>query len=117
MNRRALVLAADSAGTVTTWVNGRRERRYFKGENKIFQLSESRPIGLMTFGDADFVGVPWELIVKKVSLGTGWSERAQDGARKPAVDPKRHIAILNADRAKICEAPGLFPVSTNAAFR
>jgi hypothetical protein len=25
----------------------------------------------MTFGDADFVGVPWELIVKKVSLGTG----------------------------------------------
>jgi hypothetical protein len=25
----------------------------------------------MTFGDADFVGVPRELIVKKVSLGTG----------------------------------------------
>ena len=44
MNRRALVLAADSAGTVTTWVNGNREERYFKGENKIFscrRLSQS----------------------------------------------------------------------------
>jgi|SRR5580700_8222231 hypothetical protein len=79
MNRRALVLAADCAGTVTTWVNGRRERRYFKGENKIFQLSESRPIGLMTFGDADFVGVPWELIVKKVSLGTAKSFKDVSG--------------------------------------
>src|SRR5271156_3823320 len=65
MNRRALVLAADSAGTVTTWAEGRRESRYFKGENKIFQLSEVQPIGLMTFGNADFAGVPCELIVRR----------------------------------------------------
>lgn len=71
MNRRALVLAADSAGTVTTWVNGKREERYFKGENKIFQLSETQPVGLMTFGNADFAGVPWELVVKKFRMELG----------------------------------------------
>ena len=71
MNRQAAVLAADSAGTVTAWVNGREEKRYFKGENKIFQCSDHHPVGLMTFGNADLQRNPWELIVKtfRSSLG------------------------------------------------
>jgi hypothetical protein len=64
MNRQAAVLAADSAGTVTAWVNGREEKRYFKGENKIFQCSDHHPVGLMTFGNADLQRIPWELIIK-----------------------------------------------------
>jgi hypothetical protein len=28
-----------------------------------------------------------------------------EDSRKPAVDPKRHISILNADRAEICKVP------------
>jgi hypothetical protein len=64
MNRQAAVLAADSAGTVTTWVNGQEEKRYFKGENKIFQCSDHHPVGLMTFGNADLQRIPWELIIK-----------------------------------------------------
>lgn len=64
MNRRAAVLAADSAGTVTSYVNGQAETRYFKGENKVFQLSEHHPMGLMTFGNAHVLQVPWDIVVK-----------------------------------------------------
>lgn len=64
MNRLAVVLAADSATTVSHWNGGQREERYFKGANKIFQLSDSEPIGLMIFDSADLLRMPWELAVK-----------------------------------------------------
>ena len=59
MNRLAVVLAADSATTVTRWSEAGREERYFKGANKIFQLSDHRPIGLMIYDAADILsGLP-----------------------------------------------------------
>jgi hypothetical protein len=64
MNRHAAVLAADSASTVTRWVNGTEETRYFKGANKIFQLSHHRPVGVMIFNAADLLNVPWEILLK-----------------------------------------------------
>lgn len=64
MNRLAVVLAADSATTVQSWVNGKQEERYFKGANKIFQLSDAHPIGVMIFDSADLLRVPWETTVK-----------------------------------------------------
>jgi len=64
MNRRSLVLAADSAATVSRWERGRKEERYFKGSNKIFQLTNNEPIGIMIYDSADLHRVPWEIIVK-----------------------------------------------------
>lgn len=64
MNRHAAVLAADSATTVTSWTGGERETRYFKGANKILQLSNHHPVGIMTFDSADVLDVPWEVVVK-----------------------------------------------------
>lgn len=64
MNRLAVVLAADSATTVSRWVDGKREERYFKGANKVFQLSDLQPVGLMIYDSADILNVPWELIIK-----------------------------------------------------
>lgn len=64
MNRLAVVLAADSATTVTQWGDAGREDRYFKGANKIFQLSDHHPVGLMIFDAADILRVPWEIVVK-----------------------------------------------------
>lgn len=64
MNRHAAVLAADSATTVSSWTGSSRETRYFKGANKIHQLSDSRPIGMMIFDSADLLNVPWEVVVK-----------------------------------------------------
>jgi len=64
MNRLAIVLAADSATTVTHWTERGSEERYFKGANKIFQLSDHHPVGLMIFDSADILRVPWEIVVK-----------------------------------------------------
>ncbi|MEN3793945.1 hypothetical protein [Fulvimarina sp. MAC3] len=65
MNRFAAVLAADSATTVTQWKGGKREERYFKGANKIFQFSDHHPVGLMIFDGAEVMGVPWEIVIKE----------------------------------------------------
>ena len=64
MNQHALVFAADSATTVTHWIRGDKEIRYFKGANKLFQLSNLHPVGMMIFGSASLHAVPWEIIVK-----------------------------------------------------
>ncbi|MGO4337849.1 hypothetical protein AB4037_23310 [Labrys sp. KB_33_2] len=65
MNRLAVVLAADSATTVTRWTENGKEERYFKGANKIFQLSNYQPVGLMIYDSADILSVPWEVVVKE----------------------------------------------------
>jgi hypothetical protein len=64
MNRLAIVMAADSASTVTHYTDHGSEERYFKGANKIFQLSDHHPVGLMIFDSADILRVPWEIVVK-----------------------------------------------------
>lgn len=65
MNRYVIALAADSATTVAHYVGTERKERYFKGANKIFQLSNHHPVGAMIFGTATLHEVPWELIVKE----------------------------------------------------
>jgi hypothetical protein len=64
MNRLAIVLAADSASTVTQWTEKSSGERYFKGSNKIFQLSDHHPVGLMIFDSSNILRVPWEIVVK-----------------------------------------------------
>jgi hypothetical protein len=66
MNRYAAVLAADSATTSSHWdpVERRATPRYFKGANKIFQLSSFQPVGVMIYDTAALHGVPWEIIIK-----------------------------------------------------
>jgi hypothetical protein len=61
LNKYAVVIAADSAVT-TTDSNG--HERYSKGGNKIFQLSNEHPVGVMIFGSAMLDGMPWEVIIK-----------------------------------------------------
>jgi hypothetical protein len=64
LNKSCIALAADSATTVTYWEKGEEKTRYFKGANKIFNLSSVHPIGLMTYASASLQGVPWEIISK-----------------------------------------------------
>lgn len=61
LNKYAAVLAADSA---VTYTNGSGEARYSKGGNKIFQLSQSEPVGIMIFDAAAVCGMPWEVLIK-----------------------------------------------------
>jgi hypothetical protein len=77
MNEHVIVLAADSATTVSMLMSGERKTRYFRGANKLFQLSRIHPVGLMIHGAATVQGVPWELLIKdfRVSLDEKSFER------------------------------------------
>lgn len=60
MNKEAVVLAADSAVTL---------RRVYLTKvsvsaDKIFQMSMNSPVGIMIYGNALFMGLPWETVIK-----------------------------------------------------
>ncbi len=68
MNKEAVALAADSAVTATTGID---KRKIFTSANKIFALSKYHPVGIMVYGSADFMGIPWETLIKiyRANLG------------------------------------------------
>jgi hypothetical protein len=65
LNRNAVALAADSA--VTLRLPDGSTKIY--QTNKLFTLSKFEPVGIMVYGNADFMGVPWETIVKRYRAG------------------------------------------------
>lgn len=64
MNKNGIALAADSAVTVTNGVEGYSSSKIYNTANKLFMLSKYHPIGIMIYSSADFMQVPWELIIK-----------------------------------------------------
>ncbi|AFM27409.1 hypothetical protein [Desulfomonile tiedjei] len=56
MNKSAVALAADSAVTSGS--------KIYSSVNKLFALSKTQPVGVMFYNYADFLGVPWESIIK-----------------------------------------------------
>jgi hypothetical protein len=59
MNRVGVALAADSAVTI-----GREARKIYTSADKLFQLSEIAPVGVMVYGNASYCALPWETIIK-----------------------------------------------------
>ncbi len=57
MNPVAVALAADSAVTIA-------QGKIYTSAEKLFQLSLTDPVGLMVFGNANFLDVPWETLIK-----------------------------------------------------
>ena len=62
MNLQAIALAADSAVTVSTRGGG---SKIFQAANKIFALSPQAPIGILVYGAAEYMGIPWETLIKE----------------------------------------------------
>jgi hypothetical protein len=60
LNRSGVALAADSAVTIGSEGN----QKVYNSANKLFALSKVHPVGIMIFGGANFMGVPWETIIK-----------------------------------------------------
>ena len=60
MNREAVALAADSAVTISQ--GG--APKIFASSNKLFALSRRHPVGVMVYGNASFMEVPWETVIK-----------------------------------------------------
>ncbi len=68
MNQCGVALAADSAVTL----RGNRGPKIFSSADKIFALSIYEPVGIMVYGAATILNVPWETIIKvyRKQLGT-----------------------------------------------
>jgi hypothetical protein len=58
MNKYGVALAADSAATF-----GRGQKVYQAAE-KLFQISQSPPVGMMVSGAAELMDMPWEIVIK-----------------------------------------------------
>ncbi|WP_368245769.1 hypothetical protein [Clostridium paraputrificum] len=59
LNRQGVALAADSAVTIST--SGK--QKVLNSANKLFNLIKGYPVGLMVYGDGDFLGIPWDIII------------------------------------------------------
>lgn len=68
MNKRAIALATDSAVTIGDG------DKFYNTADKLFMLSKFHPIGIMIFNNAEFMGVPWELIIKQYRDYVGTEE-------------------------------------------
>lgn len=60
MNKEAIALASDSAVTMIEESG----QKIFTSANKLFAMSKYHPVGIMVYGSAIFMGVPWETIIK-----------------------------------------------------
>lgn len=60
LNRMGVALAADSAVTI----GGQGMEKIYNSANKLFALSKYHPVGIMIYGGATFMDIPWETIIK-----------------------------------------------------
>lgn len=58
LNSQGIALAADSAVTIGS-------QKTYNSAIKLFALSKYAPVGVMVYGRAELLGVPWELIIKE----------------------------------------------------
>lgn len=86
-NKNGLALAADSAVTLGP------QRKVYHSAEKLFRLSESEPVAIMTYGAAEMMGVPWDTIIKIYRKGLG--ARRYDYVAQYAEDFLRFLESAN----------------------
>jgi hypothetical protein len=58
LNKTGVALAADSAVTIGNGL------KIYNSANKLFSLSKFHPVGIMIYGNAGFMNIPWETLIK-----------------------------------------------------
>jgi len=78
MNKLGVALAADSAVTASS----RGADKVYSSSDKLFQLSDTAPVAIMKSGNADFLGMPWEVLINvyRQQLGEATFPRLADYA-------------------------------------
>ncbi len=74
-NSSAIALAADSAVTIG-------DQKIYNSALKLFSLSKVAPVGVMVYGNADLIDVPWETLIKahRKKLGGTTFQKLEDYA-------------------------------------
>ena len=93
LNKNAVALAADSAVSVV--VDGVRK---VNKSNKLFALREDKPVGIMVYGNAEFMGVPWATLINMYrSSATKVQERTTRGYARDFLKFIKDPKICNSD--------------------
>ena len=73
LNKHGVALAADSAVTFQR----PNAQKIYNSANKLFMLSKYHPVGVMVYGSASLMRIPWETIIKfyREELGNTNCER------------------------------------------
>ncbi|MBC8581766.1 hypothetical protein [Zhenhengia yiwuensis] len=61
INKKCVALATDSAVTIGSG----QTIKAFNTAEKLFTLSKGSPVGIMIYNNAEFLGIPWEILVKE----------------------------------------------------
>jgi hypothetical protein len=95
LNKNGIALAADSAVTL----RNPESQKVYNTANKLFMLSKFHPVGIMVYGSADLMGVPWETVIKmyRSELGATNFDRLIEFA-------EHFIRFLDANRLLFPEA-------------
>ena len=90
LNKIAVALASDSAVTIN------KGKKVYNSANKLFCLSKYYPVGIMIYGNAEFMEVPWETIIKlfRKELNTNQLPKLENYAQK-------FIQFLKSNKLKI----------------
>ena len=65
LNKQGVAIAADSAVTRGRMKEGRKQQKVTKNGNKMIRLCEAVPVAVMITGNADYLQIPWEVIVRR----------------------------------------------------
>jgi hypothetical protein len=77
LNKSAVVLAADSAVTISA---GSNQEKIFDSADKLFELSSSDPIAIMVNNNMHFMEVPLQVIIKDYRSKCRQFEKVEDAA-------------------------------------
>lgn len=61
LNRHGVALAADSAVTISQGD----KLKILNTANKLFNLSNTAPVGIMIYGNGSYINTPWDIIIKE----------------------------------------------------
>jgi len=62
ISRTGVALATDSAVSISLGDNN--IQKIFNSADKLFSLSKYQPVGIMVYGSATLMGIPWETLIK-----------------------------------------------------
>ena len=76
INRSAVTLATDSAVTLTV----RGAEKIYNSADKLFELSDRDPIGIMVYNNLEYMGISLEVAIKKFRSSAGHFRNVADAA-------------------------------------
>jgi hypothetical protein len=79
LNKTAVALAADSAVTISA---GSKEEKIFDSADKLFELSDQNPIGIMIYNGMSFMEAPLPSLIREFRTTCAGVDKIEEAATK-----------------------------------